>query len=285
MAVSYGKARQRALGLVLASTLLAGPAWALAPEHETRRLMLATEEAVTSERWGEAGEYLNRLQQLEGQKPADYFFYRGRVMFQAGHLNEAQSALEAYVESAGTDGSHYQKALKLITAVEKTRKNQAATPQNGNGESNKVAVIEPAGDQQMASLRKLYLVNSDREALELHLNSLLEVAGWRADQTIVQLDQAADVEYRIRAEPSAINLQEIRRDTEGRMVRTTQTLSVYGVNPQVKWACEAAATTCWVYDPRDGSRLLQLSLDRDQTQEIARTFGKLIRNLQNPASS
>ena len=285
MAVSYGKTRQRALGLVLASTLLAGQAWALAPEHETRRLMLATEEAVTTERWGEAGEYLNRLQQLEGPKPADYFFYRGRVMYQAGHLNEAQAALEAYVESAGTDGSHYQKALKLITVVEKTRKDQAAAPQNGNGESNKVAVIEPAGDQQMASLRKLYLVNSDRAALELHLNSLLEVAGWRADQTIVQLDEAADVEYRVRAESSAINLQEIRRDTEGRMVRTTQTLSVYGVNPQVEWACEAAATTCWVYDPRDGSRLLQLSLDRDQTQEIARTFGKLIRNLQNPAGS
>lgn len=69
MAVSYGKTRQRALGLVLASTLVAGQAWALAPEHETRRLMLATEEAVTAERWGEAGEYLNRLQQLEGQNP------------------------------------------------------------------------------------------------------------------------------------------------------------------------------------------------------------------------
>lgn len=285
MAVSYGKTRQRALGLVLASTLVAGQAWALAPEHETRRLMLATEEAVTAERWGEAGEYLNRLQQLEGPKPGDYFFYRGRVMFQAGHLNEAQSALEAYVESAGTEGSHYQKALKLITVVEKARKDQAAAPQNGNGESNKVAVIEPAGDQQMASLRKLYLVNSDREALALHLNSLLEVAGWRADQTIVQLDEPADVQYRIRAESSAINLQEIRRDAEGRMVRTTQNLSVYGVNPQVEWGCEAASTTCWVYDPRDGSRLLQLSLDRNQTQEIARTFGKLIRNLQTPAGS
>ncbi|MCK2149585.1 MULTISPECIES: hypothetical protein [Marinobacter] len=285
MAVSYGKARQRALGLVLASMLMSGQAWALAPEHETRRLMLATEEAVTSERWGDAGEYLNRLQQLEGTKPADYFFYRGRVMHQAGHLNEAQSALEAYVESAGTDGSHYQKALKLITEVEKVRKEQAAAPQNGNGESSKVAVIEPAGVEETASLRELYLVNSDREALALHLNSLLEVAGWREDQTIVQLDESADVEYRVRAESSAINLQEIRRDAQGRMVRTTQTISVYGVNPQVEWGCEAAATTCWVYDPRDGSRLLQLSLDRDRTQEIARTFGKLIRNLQNPAGS
>ncbi len=285
MAVSYGKARNRALGLVLASTMLASQAWALAPEHETRRLMLATEEAVAAEKWGEAGEYLNRLQQLEGSKPADYFFYRGRVMFQAGHLNEAQSALETYVTSAGTEGSHYQKALKLITSVEKARKDRAVAPQNGNGESSKVAVIEPAGDQQLASLRQLYLVNSDQEALALHLNSLLEVAGWRKDQTIVQVDEPADVSYRISAENSAINLQEMRRDAEGRMVRTTETLSVYGVNPQVEWACEAATTTCWVYDPRDGSRMLQLALDREQTREIARTFGRLIRNLQQPAGS
>lgn len=285
MAVSYGKARNRALGLVLASTMLASQAWALAPEHETRRLMLATEEAVAAEKWGEAGEYLNRLQQLEGSKPADYFFYRGRVMFQAGHLNEAQSALETYVTSAGTEGSHYQKALKLITSVEKARKDRAVAPQNGNGESSKVAVIEPAGDQQLASLRQLYLVNSDQEALALHLNSLLEVAGWRKDQAIVQVDEPADVSYRISAENSAINLQEMRRDAEGRMVRTTETLSVYGVNPQVEWACEAATTTCWVYDPRDGSRMLQLALDREQTREIARTFGRLIRNLQQPAGS
>lgn len=285
MAVSYGKARYRALGLVFASTLLASQAWALAPEHETRRLMLATEEAVATESWGEAGEYLNRLQQLEGSKPADYFYYRGRVMLHAGHLNEAQSALEAYVTAAGAEGSHYQKALKLITDVEKARKERASAPTNGNGEASKVAVIEPAGDQQMASLRKLYLVNSDREALALHLNSLLEVAGWREDQTIVKVDQPADVSYRVRAEASAINVQEIRKDSEGRLVRTTQTISVYGVNPQVEWACEAATTTCWVYDPRDGSRMLQLSLDREQTRDIARTFGRLIRNLQNPAGS
>jgi len=285
MAVSYGKARYRALGLVLASSLLASQAWALAPEHETRRLMLATEEAVAAESWGEAGEYLNRLQQLEGTKPADYFYYRGRVMLQAGHLNEAQSALEAYVTAAGAEGSHYQKALKLITDVEKARKERAVAPTNGNGEASKVAVIEPAGDQQMASLRKLYLVNSDQEALELHMNSLLEVAGWRENQTIVQVDEPADVSYRIRAETNAVNVQEIRRDNEGRMVRTTQTMSVFGVNPQVEWACEPATTTCWVYDPRDGSRMMQLALDREQTREIARTFGRLIRNLQNPAGS
>ncbi|MCM0611446.1 hypothetical protein KFJ24_03020 [Marinobacter sediminum] len=282
MAVSFDKGRQLARGVILASALLAGQASALAPEHEVRRLMLATEEAVAAESWGEAGEYLNRLQQLEGSKPADYFYYRGRVMYQAAHLNEAQSALESYVGQAGSEGGHYQEALKLITEVEKARKERALAPQGGNSDTSKVAVIEPAGDQSITSLRKLYLADSDREALTLHLNSLLEVAGWRQDQTIVQVDKPADVEYRISAAESNINVQEIRRDAGGRVVRKTQSMSVYGVNPQVEWGCEATAAACWIYDPRDGSRLLQLALDRGQAREVAETLGQLIRNLQSP---
>lgn len=285
MAVSYEKARQLAQGLVLASALLSSQVFALAPEHETRRLMLATEEAVAAENWGEAGEYLNRLQQLEGTKPADYFYYRGRVMYQAAHLNEAQSALEAYVNAAGTEGNHYQEALKLITDVEKSRSERALAPQPQNGDAGKIAVIEPAGDQQLASLRKLYLAESDREALVLHLNSLLDVAGWREDQTIVKMDRPADVAYRISSDGNAINIQEIRRTAGDRVVRKSESMSVFGVNPQVEWGCEATSTTCWVYDPRDGSRLLQLALDRDQTREVARTLGQLIRNLQGPTGS
>ena len=93
--------RRSVSGFMLASLLMAGQVSALEPEHETRRLMLATEEAVSAESWGEAGEYLNRLQQLEGEKPANYFYFRGRVMLESDHYNEAQAALEKYVSLAG----------------------------------------------------------------------------------------------------------------------------------------------------------------------------------------
>ncbi|QSP93415.1 hypothetical protein LPB19_09250 [Marinobacter salinisoli] len=284
MAVAKRKSRHPLRGLVLITALMAGQAFALAPEHEMRRLMLATEEAVESENWGDAGEYLNRLQQLEGNKPADYFYFRGLVMYQAKHLNEAQSALETYVNNAGTDGDNYQQALKLITEVEKAR---SQTPANGagGGEAGKIAVIEPAGGQRINSLRELYLVDSDREALVMHLNSLLEVAGWREDQTIVKVDQPADVQYRIGASADAVSIQEIRRNADDQVVRKAQSLPVFGVNPQIQWGCESTVGACWVYDPRDGSRLLQLSQNRDQTREIARTLGQLIRNLQTPTGS
>nr|WP_297402063.1 hypothetical protein [uncultured Marinobacter sp.] len=285
MAVSFESGRKLARGFILASMLVAGPASALAPEHETKRLMLATEEAVATERWGEAGEYLNRLQAIEGKKPADYFFYRGRVMFQAAQLNEAQAALEAYVKQAGAEGAHYQEALGLITDVEKARAAKAAAPKTPNGETAKIAVIEPAGDQSMASLRQLYLTDTDREALTIHLNSLLDVAGWREDRAVVQLNRPADVEYRVDTAESSISVQEIRRSSDGRVVRKTSQMPVFGINPLVEWGCESAASSCWVYDPRDGSRLFQLSYNRDQAQDIAQTLGRLIRNLQAPNGS
>jgi len=284
MAVASGTFYRLARSVVLIAALgVAGQVQALAPEHEMRRLMLATEEAVNAENWGEAGEYLNRLQQLEAEKPPEYFFYRGQVMLQAGHLNEAQSALEAYVTQAGTEGSHYQQALKLITDVERTRKSGSADQANGK-QPPKVAVIEPAGNQRIASLRKLYLTNNDRDALLMHLNSLLDVAGWRADQAVVRLDKPADIAYEVSATDSVISFQEIRRDG-GSLVRKTQTMEVYGVNPMIEWGCEAAVASCWIYDPRDGSRLMQLGFNRERAGEIAQTLGQLVRNLQAPAGS
>jgi len=292
MAVAFGysrlpalkiKGRQLARVVVIASALLAGQAAALAPEHEARRLMLAIEESVAAENWGEASEYLNRLQLLDAEKPDDYNYYRGRVMLQSSHLNEAQAALEAYVTKAGTEGSHYQSALKLITGIERERKEKALVTQVGT--DAKIAVIEPANDQRTASLRKLYLADSDNEALVLHLNSLLGVAGWRQDQAVVRLDRPADVEYRLSSGDNLVSIQEIRRGSPGSVTRKTVQIPVFGVNPQVEWGCEPAVATCWIYDPRDGSRLFQLSPNRSQVEEIAQTLGKLIRNLQAPSGS
>jgi len=291
MAVRFGnsrlpalriKGRQLARVVVITSALLAGQVAALAPEHETRRLMLAIEESVAAESWGEASEYLNRVQLLDAEKPADYHYYRGRVMLQSSHFNEAQSALEEYVTKAGAEGSHYQDALKLITGIERARKEKSLVQVGGEA---RIAVIEPAGVKKTASLRKLYLANSDREALVLHINSLLGIAGWRQDQAVVRLDRPADVEYRLSIADDAISIQEIQRNNSGGVTRKTGQIPVFGVNPLVEWGCEPAVATCWVYDPRDGSRLFQLSPNRSQVEEIAQTLGKLIRDLQAPSGS
>ena len=101
----------------------------------------------------------------------------------------------------------------------------------------------------------------------------------------MRLDRPADVEYRLGTQGDEIQVQEIRRAEDGRILRSTEPMSVFGINPQVEWRCEAAVSTCWVYDPRDGSRLLQLAANRERVQEIAETLGQLIRTLQLPSGS
>lgn len=281
-------ARTWLTGMVLSSVMVvfSAQAQALEPEHEIHRLMLATEEAVSAGRWNEAGEYLNRLQTMEGEKPADYFYYRGRAMLQAQRLNEARSALEAYVSRVGGEGQYYQQSLKLITDIEKeTRATARAMAEGNGGVKEPVAIIEPAGGEDVQTLRRLYLAKTDREALTVHLNALLDATGWRKDKAVVRLDRPADIQYRVTLNDSALSIQELRREVDGTTVRKTGSLSVYGVNPQPGWDCEPVVGACWIYDPRDGSRLFQLAHNQEQVSEIALTLGRLIRNLQQGSAA
>ncbi|MDX1754672.1 MAG: hypothetical protein R3175_01275 [Marinobacter sp.] len=282
MSVTKLTARTFFQGSVLASVLLASSVSALPPEHEVRRLMLATEAAVAESRWGEAGEYLNRLQALEAEKPADYLYYRGRVMQEAGHYNEARSALEQYIAAGGREGRHYDSALRLITEVEKAQRAVAnGTDASASGEP--VAVIEPAGDESVQSLRRLYLADSDAGALTIHMNSLLELNGWRKDRGAVLDGTPPDIQYKVSAGNGEVRIQQAQITTSGGPRRvSTEVMPVYGVNPAVQWDCESATQTCWIYDPRDGSRLFQLGHNRGKTRDAARTFGRLIKTLQNP---
>lgn len=285
LSLTCGRSLMAGMAMVAMLAAFSAHGQSLAPEHEMRRLMLATEEAVAAERWGEASEYLNRLQKMDGDKPADYFFYRGMAMLQASHLNEARAALEAYVSRAGVDGRHYQQSLKLITDIERQNRESVRALANGNGELREpVAIIEPAGGQELKTLRELYLAGSDREALTIHLNALLETAGWRRDKSVVRLDRPADIQYRVSVTNGNLNIQEITRNTDDTSVQKAVSLPVFGVNPQPRWDCEPAVGACWIYDPRDGSRLFQLAQNRNQVNDIALTLGRLIRNLQQGSS-
>jgi hypothetical protein len=107
----------------------------------------------------------------------------------------------------------------------------------------------------------------------------LQLSGWREDKAVVQLDQPADIRYQVEKHNSSLLIQQIIRQ-QGTVLRKSQQIDVYGISPLVKWDCEPSLATCWVYDPRDGSRLFQLGGDQRQAENIARTLGRLIRNLQ-----
>jgi hypothetical protein len=111
----------------------------------------------------------------------------------------------------------------------------------------------------------------------------LQLSGWREDNAIVRLDQPADIRYQVEKRNSSLLVQKITRQ-QGTMVRNSQQIDVYGISPLVKWDCEPGLATCWVYDPRDGSRLFQLGANQGRVEDIARTLGRLIRSLQGSGS-
>ena len=267
---------------VVCVVLYAGSAMALPAEHEIRRLMLATEQALAAENWNDASEYLGRLQQLDGERPVDFYFYRGRVMQKSGLLSEAQAALEVYITRAGKEGQYYKQSLERMTEIEKLRKDRALAVVTDNPAVSlppRIATIEAAEGQSAADLKKLYLSDSEEQALLLHLNSVLQLSGWREDKAVVQLDRPADIRYQVEKHNSSLLIQQIIRQ-QSTVLRKSQQIDVYGISPLVKWDCEPSLATCWVYDPRDGSRLFQLGADQRQAENIARTLGRLIRNLQ-----
>lgn len=272
--------------VMLTAILFATSAQALAPEHESHRLMLATEKAVKDARWDDAGEYLNRLQALDVKKPDAYQYYRGRVMFESGLLNEARSALENYVKQSGAEGQYYNQALELITRVEQTKAEQAKHPEASKS-AKPIAVIKPAGKRPVQRLEELYLVDSPVKALTIHLNNLLQLDGWRKDAKVIVAGSKPDIGYQVSTEAGLVNLQQSRREGDGvdQFRLTIQSIKVYGVNPEVSWKCVAGDQACWIYDPRDDSRLMRLAPDPDKASEIAQTLGRLIKVLQAPASN
>ena len=107
-------------------------------------------------------------------------------------------------------------------------------------------MIEPANEQDVKTLRQLYLANSDREALVIHLNTLLESAGWRRDKTVVRLDRPADRQYQVALDDGNIGIQDIERNpTAPPFVEPCRCRC--WCEPSVRWDCEPVVGACWVY--------------------------------------
>lgn len=263
-------------GLILGLGLSLGLAAAdLPPEHEVRRLIIAVDGAIAEERWQDASRYLNRLQGLNAQKPADYQFLRGRVMLQGQQLNEAQAALEAYVAQSGAEGKYYEQALRLITQIEEERR---LKPESTGNET--VASIEPAERVDVEALKSLYLKDSDQAALAAHVNSLLGLAAWQPGPVI--REQPADsilYQTALGNDRTLIIQETVREAGQGPTVKT-QKLSVFGVNPAISHACINGEDSCWLYDPRNRSRWLRLVNRPELAAETAKAMSELIRTLQ-----
>ncbi len=255
-----------------------GVAWSqgLPPKDEMHRLMLATEKAVTQQRWDDAARYLTQLQSLKVEKPEGYLFLRGEIMYHDRQYDEARAALNEYVVKAGEKADHYSKALELITAIDEAQRSQSAQPAKKS-----VATIEPAGGDEVKRLEKLYLTDNPREALITYLNSQLDLHAWRGAGKVIHLDARRGVRYRLMiGGDGRLQVRTTRFRANGEPVVTMSSIDVFGINPMVTDECDDLQHSCWIHDPRDGSRWLRLGPDQKAADEIARALTNLIRVMQ-----
>lgn len=270
----------------------------LSLEDEAQRLLIATETAVAEGRWNEAADYMSLLQRKdEVRLPAEFYFLRGRIMEQAGQTRAARQAYERYVNDAGKEGEMYQQALRRITQLEEGpggsrsrstssgdmgfTQNRSPAGESGNGAGTEgTASIEPAGTDELAQLRSLYLTDDNVEALVAHANSLLSLNAWEGPSRVVVRQPQRGLRYRLRVNEGHLQVRTREFDNEGGSEVRMHRINVFGVNPRLASQCYPEESACWIADPRDSSRWLKLKDDRDGARETARVLGMLLREIQ-----
>lgn len=140
------------------------------------------------------------------------------------------------------------------------------------------------GDEQavyLGGLKRLYLTENERQALLAHSNALLETYALRAGYQ-VGVPGREDLLYRFSVGGSGeLVLREERRGAEGTAVAVhNQRLSVFGVDPFIRYECPTSGIRCVLFNPADGSPLLTIVRDHQGAGELAKALSFLIRNVQ-----
>ena len=130
-------------------------------------------------------------------------------------------------------------------------------------------------------LKRLYLTADERQALLAHSNALLDTYALRAAYQVGQA-QRQDLLYRIGiGAPGELILREESRGAQGTDIAVrNQRVSVFGVDPFIRYECPAGGIRCVLINPGDGSPLLSILRDHQGAAELAKALSFLIRNVQ-----
>lgn len=133
----------------------------------------------------------------------------------------------------------------------------------------------------LAGIQRLHPKVSERQALLAQCNQLLHAYALRAGYQLGQADPR-DLLYRLSiSAPGELLLREESRAQQGPGVAVrNQRLSVFGVDPFIRYDCPLKGISCVLQNPADGSPLLSVVRDQDGAAELAKALSFLIRNLQ-----
>jgi hypothetical protein len=122
---------------------------------------------------------------------------------------------------------------------------------------------------------------SERQALLAQCNQLLEAYALRAGYQIGQANPR-DLRYQlsIGASGELMVREESRAAQGGSMAVSNQRLSVFGLDPFIRYDCPLNGIRCVLQNPADGSPLLSVVRDQEGAAELAKALSFLLRNMQ-----
>lgn len=266
------------------------PAWALSPEIETDRLLLAAEERITQQDYAGALQFLTRVPALNVAPPVQYFYFDGKAHYETGSKLEAKTYLERYVEKAGREGDYYQDALTMLTAIEQA--DVAAVKQQEQKvmrqASEETAVSSSSGEQRHgeeydSKVQKLYLGIPLKEALVTHINGLLRTYAY-LDGKVKNADRNERLQYSL-----SLRGRDEMLVTETRRMMTSHgpqnqinvlPLNAFGVSPFVDFRCSKAADSCYLKSPADATDWIRVAYDPAGARELSLAFERLLKAVQ-----
>ena len=139
----------------------------------------------------------------------------------------------------------------------------------------------PEQASYLAAIKQAHPRANERQALLAQCNHLLSTFALRAGYQLGQAD-ARDQLYQLSiGAPGELLLRQESRAPQGPGVAVrNQRLSVFGVDPFIRYECPLKGITCVLQNPVDGSPLLSIVRDQDGAAELAKALSFLIRNMQ-----
>lgn len=268
---------------VLISALL-GVSWssvshALPKEIEIDRLLLGVETAVEQQQWDKANARLIAVQALEDELPSRYYFYRGQVSLQLADYKDARQTLERYLKQEGKDGQYYRESLMLLNQIEE-REDQVRQEQVRSSMASQLVLEDRGHTSYIEKLQALYLVDSARDALELHINTLLSNHRYIPGRYRSDRDWKGSL-YQVQVRRGEISVMEKRSNDQGGYSLNQDQLYIYGVNPYLATHCDSVDDQCWIRHPETGKQWLELEADPQAADNIAEAFSHLLRHMQD----
>jgi hypothetical protein len=139
----------------------------------------------------------------------------------------------------------------------------------------------PEQSSYLATIKRAHPNVNERQALLAQCNQLLKTYALRAGYQLGLVD-ARDQLYQLSlSAPGELLLRQESRAQQGPGIAVrNQRLSVFGIDPFIRYQCPLKGITCVLQNPADGSPWLSIVRNQDGAAELAKALSFLIRNLQ-----